>query len=137
MCYLLKCVELHGREGVDDPYSIRQFLVYDQQTGSGKKTEFMLVNHSASRMLRDKMALLQNATSNLPCTTKVHVMMVAAAAENWGSYVDWLEAQLYPLVRWLLCAPQTVLTRFSSRLRRRTLPLALLNPNSSHFQMCR
>lgn len=95
---MLKCVEQHGREDVEDPWSVRQYLVYQHSSNSDNESAFVVVNPSASRMLRDKLIVLQNAKTNLPCRTKIHLMMVAAATENWSTYVSWLESKVHPLV---------------------------------------
>ncbi|KAF2719261.1 hypothetical protein K431DRAFT_314231 [Polychaeton citri CBS 116435] len=95
--YLLKCIEKHGREYLDNPYSIRQFAVYHDAQGDGSNDSFVVVNPSASSMLSQKMKMLQNADLDIPSSETIHLIMISAASQNWDDYVSWHEQALYPL----------------------------------------
>jgi hypothetical protein len=99
-CYILQCVELHGRSDHTDPWSVRQYAVYERSRQSAKSSEFLLINHTASQSLSQRLKAIRNGTVEAPTSsTSVHLILVSSAIMQWSHYCNFLEEQLNQLVR--------------------------------------
>lgn len=85
--YTAKHVEEHGRQGVHDPWSIRQLGVYCKYDATNDQTVFILLNPSKSltRRLEEK-----NFDGG---ALGIHRLIQCAIAERWTDYLTHLESQ--------------------------------------------
>jgi hypothetical protein len=93
-------VELHGRSNHADPWSIRQFAVYERAQQSAKSSEFLLINHKACYSLRQRLKDFENGMVDAPAEgASIHVVLASSAIMQWNHYCNYLEQELNRLVR--------------------------------------
>lgn len=125
--YILRRVELHGRELTDgqSPWSIRQVAVYHKWTSGAENSSksnitkaripqstFLLIAPSLVAQRHMTRAVESaNETGNDISTWYIHWFLIAESMGGWADYMAWLEKQLDEQV----CFPVQKAIRLSDR----------------------
>ncbi|KAF2474441.1 uncharacterized protein BDR25DRAFT_122021 [Lindgomyces ingoldianus] len=94
LCYLAKNVEKHGREGSDEPWSIRQLGLYHRH--EPENDTFIILNPMISFQQRLKDA--QAKTGAAPTWRDIHMLAISHATWQWRWYLSFWETKLSQLV---------------------------------------
>src|SRR5438034_538506 len=88
--YLVKHVEEHGREGLTDPWTVRQMALYHKANAGTGENVFIVLNPSRGFQRR-----LNNVRKegSLLSPWKVHAMMLSSVVDKWRWYISDLEEQ--------------------------------------------
>jgi hypothetical protein len=92
-CFLLQHVEQHGREGQNDPWSIRQTGLYHRSDQALNQDTDIIVN--PSDRLQERLKELKASTS---AAANVNLLLMSTTTRNWRPYLDYLESRLDVLV---------------------------------------
>ncbi|CAO2656258.1 Nn.00g050610.m01.CDS01 [Neocucurbitaria sp. VM-36] len=96
LCYLLKNVEKHGREGSEEPWSIRQLGVYHQHDSASRNDTFIILNPMVSFQQRLKDARAR--TELLPTWRDIHNLALSHSTWQWRWYLTFWESKLTELI---------------------------------------
>ncbi|KAH7378819.1 hypothetical protein BKA66DRAFT_466691 [Pyrenochaeta sp. MPI-SDFR-AT-0127] len=96
LCYLLKNVEKHGRDGSDEPWSIRQLGLYHQHDSATGSDTFIILNPMMSFQQRLKDARAK--TGLLPTWRDIHNLALSHSTWQWRWYLTFWESKLADLI---------------------------------------
>jgi hypothetical protein len=95
-CYVARHVEAHGREELDDPWSIRQMGVYHQRNVWDNTNTFVIFNPSKTFQQRLKDAQINS--TRLPTWRDIHTLAASCSTTPWRRYISHIELKLAQLV---------------------------------------
>ena len=88
-------MELHGRVGPSDPWSMRQIGVYHKQDSAHDRHTFIIINPSKPFQKRLKKVI----ASGRPQWQDIHNLLHSSVTSRWRKYVDYLDEELEIVVR--------------------------------------
>ncbi|KAF2795498.1 hypothetical protein K505DRAFT_360140 [Melanomma pulvis-pyrius CBS 109.77] len=95
-CYLARTVEQHGREGSDEPWSIRQMGIYhhrDAGTGSNN-----LIIFNPMKSFQQRLTDAQAQTGVVAGPEDIHILVLSHSTWQWRWYLSYWEARLARLI---------------------------------------
>ena len=87
-------MELHGRVGPSDPWSMRQMGVYHKQHSVHGEHTFILINPSKPLQKR----LKKIVAKGVPQWQDIHNLLQSSVTTEWRNYIDYLEGELERVV---------------------------------------
>ncbi|KAK5248158.1 hypothetical protein LTR06_007901 [Exophiala xenobiotica] len=93
--YLIKTAEEHGREDVEDPWSIRQMGVYFQHDSQRDTSTVIVINPLRSFLQRLKAAQID--TGDPPGWREIHRLALSCSTHPWTAYISHLGSQMTQL----------------------------------------
>ena len=109
LAYLHHYVEENNRNH-GDPWSLRQTGVYQQVEAKGHRSTWIFLKLSGSTRRQIETVVQTGSYGNTDGFTKLHSCLLLATVDNWGVYIDHLDAQLRSIV--CLNNPMPAFVRF-------------------------